>query len=111
MFDKLDVMVKSAYLKTRQIVTLSKAPTAADFNSLFQYIVMHWLVVMEYPRDSLRNFTVSDYINKKELSVTVRKVLRDAKAGVFVLRFSTWFHTVLDFYFSTVGFYNISCFF
>ncbi len=96
-------MFVGAVRKTKHIMSRNQTTaTKADEYAVFQYLVLHWTVVMGYPKESLLNFTVLDFVNQEDYTYKILNCLKYPVLGHWKLEFCDWFHAVLTYYFLSI---------
>jgi hypothetical protein len=104
---KLERLVKSAYIQTQAIVAANKLdPALPEKLAIFQYIILHWTVLLGHSQASLKRFTVYDFVNgdtvREGWTFKVRHALNKPDEGTQDVTVSEWLYGVLGYYFSII---------
>jgi hypothetical protein len=105
--EKLMRLVKAAYKQTQSLVADNKEnPSRREQLAVFQYIILHWTVLLGHPSESLKHFTLHDFINKDDVPQCVRfrirRNLNKPDGGYHVVTVTEWMYGTLVYYFSTI---------
>jgi hypothetical protein len=96
-------LVKKGIRQAHALVSVrNELPTPQEQYSTFQYILLHWTVLLGYPPESILNFTVLDFVNHQNNTFKIRKYMTDENRGFYVVIVPEIMHNILKYYFTVI---------
>jgi hypothetical protein len=101
---KIETIFRSAYRRTQILISANDPDhlTRQEQCSIFQFIILHWTILLRLPKKILQNFTLYDFVNMENRSFEIRRSLGKPALGSVSVAVSDWMYSVMLFYFTHI---------